>query len=313
MRLGRFGEYILNRANNMSKSKFLFLALVAVIGSCVAALAVYGVVTGGLPWGHKRSSADVKAANEIHLQNAERKAVEAVGRRASEFSSFIDSKKIGAKPFSLDIVSFYGKWRALKSKLPWTDKDGHRDYVIEKFNEHIFSAQELSNAIKRSIEGGIKDIELIENNLAVSLRQELLGRSLAPSEVSTAEAEFRKSVDTLLAASNKDVAMATGNLVVSEVTAQLATQLLIRLGVSAGILATGVANSWWSFGGAFVIGALVDVIWEWFSKPAESIERVMVAQLDQLSLKGSSSIRDDLTKVANARSVLWREAAKGAL
>ncbi|MGB4911881.1 MAG: hypothetical protein WBO95_07045 [Candidatus Dechloromonas phosphoritropha] len=102
----------------------------------------------------------------------------AINRRSLELASFIDSRKHGAKPFAEDIVSWHGKWRAVAPYLPFTAKDGHKKFVENKFEKHIFTQDELLSAMKLSIENGAKDIEGIENNLAVSLRTEIQGRSL---------------------------------------------------------------------------------------------------------------------------------------
>ena len=104
----------------------------------------------------------------------------------------------------------------------------------------------------------MKDIEEAENELAVALRQEILGRSLAQDEIPVAAEEFKKAVTRLVTVSQWGATKSAGKLVVSEVEAGLATQVLIRIGVSASILTTGAANSWWSVGGTLVIGLLLD-------------------------------------------------------
>jgi hypothetical protein len=297
----------------MTKANFVILSLVAVIGASIAGIAAYRIATGNSPFEHKRTKAEIDAACQIHLQNAERKANEAVSRRAGEFSSFVDSRKPGAKPFSEDVVSLEGKWNAGKAMLPGMDKDGHRTFIIEKFNEHIFTPVDLANAMKRSIEGGVKDIEGIENELAVSLHKEMSGQPVSTSEIPKIGADFRSTIDTALAASRKDMKLAAGSLVASEVIAQIGTQVLLRLGVQAGILAAGVANSWWSFGGALVIGVAVDAMWDYVTKPAQSIEQEITTELTKLSLNGNGAIRGELTKLVAQRSELWKKTVKEAL
>jgi hypothetical protein len=293
----------------MSKAKFLSVALTAVVLLAFGAIWAFNAFMGKRPysgsWEPKRPHAEIEAACQAYVNVAETKAREAIQRRSQEFSDFIDSRKPGAKPFSKDIVSLYGKWRAMSPYIPFTDKDGHKKYVVEKFDQHLFNAQDLAAAIKRSIEGVVKDIEQAENELAVALRQEILGRSLAPDEIPVAAEEFKKAVTRLVTASQWDAAKTAGNLVVSEVVAQVATPVLIRMGVSAGILATGAANAWWSVGGAFVIGILVDVIWEWIDDPAGDIERTMVFALDDLAIKGAGAISDEMVKILDARQKLW--------
>lgn len=301
----------------MSKTKFFILSLVAIVGVTFGAIWAFNALSGSTPYSTpeppKRDPAELKAACQQHVRDADRKAAEAIAKRSREFAAFIESKKPGAKPFSKDIVSFYGKWRAVKPYLPFTQENGHKEYVEEKFAKHIFSRSDLAAAMRLAIEGSIKDIESIENELAVALRQEVLGRPLAPDEIPIAAEQFKKAIEQLVAASQRDAAKAAGSLIVSEVAVQVATQVMIRLGVSAGILATGAANSWWSFGGALVIGVVVDLVWGWIDDPEGDIEREMHVALDRLSSQASSAINEEMNKVVAQRSEIWTETIEGIL
>ena len=293
----------------MSKSTFLLSTLAAVVVIAFAAIWIFNAITGSKPYSGpiKRPRAEIQAACQQHLRDADRKAVVAIAKRAAGFASFIQSRKAGAKPFSNDIVSWYGKWRAVSPYLPFTDKDGHKRFVVEKFGQHIFTTVELASAVKLAVEGSVKDLESIENELAVALRQEILGRTLAPDEIPVAAEEFKKAIERIVAASQWDAAKTAGNLVVSEVASQVGAQVLIRLGVSAGILATGAANSWWSLGAAFLIGIVVDAVWEWVDNPAGKIESATNAALDNLSSQGSTAIREEMTKALFKRSEYWKK------
>lgn len=299
--------------NTMAKAKLLFFWLFSIIAVSLVGIVAYRSATVKLPLDHKQSRATNDAAFEILLQNAKRNAADAVSKRSAEFSEFINSRKIGAKEFSEDVVSFQGKWAAVKPMLPGTAGDGHKTYLVEKFNQHIFTPDALKNATNRSITGGIRDIELIENELAIALRQEILGRSLSPSELPIVTAEFKNAIDAMVLASKKDVTMAAGSLVTSEVVSQISTQVLIRLGATAGIFGVAAANSWWTLGAAMVIGIAVDAVWDYVTQPAKAIEKEMVLELEKMSLNGSAVIRSELTKVVVARSLLWQKTVKDAL
>ena len=197
--------------------------------------------------------------------------------------------------------------------LPFTDSEGHKKYVSDKFGEHIFNSHDLASAVKRSIERSILDIDGIENELAVALREEILGRSLAPDEIPIAENDFKSAVNQLVAASQWDVAKSTGKLVVSEVVSCVATRVLIELGVSAGILGAGAANSWWSLGVSLVIGFIVDFIWEWVDDPAGDVEKKVVEALNDLSRNGRLAIQNELVQVLNTRRALWAKTVKEVL
>jgi hypothetical protein len=299
----------------MPKIKFILLSLVAIVCLTFGAIWVFNALTGSIPYSTpeppRRDPAELKAAFQQHVRAADRKAAEAIAKSSREFAAFIESKAAGAKPFSKDIVSFYGKWRAVKPYLPFTQEGGHKEYVEEKFAQHIFSTSDLANAMRLAIEGSIKDIESIENELAVALQQEVLGRTLAPDEIPIVAVEFKKAIEQLVAASQRDAAKAAGSLIVSEVAAGVATQVMIRLGISAGILATGAANTWWSFGGALVIGLVVDLVWGWIDDPEGDIEHEMNVALKNLSLQASSAINEELGRVVAQRSKIWAKTIEG--
>ncbi len=277
----------------MGKARFLFLSLMAVVCLSFGAILLYQI--------------GLEACGNRHVREAETKAISAVAHRSTEFAEFIDARKSGVKAFSQEIISLYGKWRVVKSYLPFADGDGHKKYIIEKFDEHIFSQKDLSSAIQRSIEESLKDLDGIENELAVAVRQELLGRSLSPDEMPLAADEFRKATRRIIEASQWDAAKAAGQLVVSEIVSTIGTQIFIRLGVSSAILATSAANSWWSFGSSVLIGLVVDSVWEWYDDPAGDIEREMITALDNLSSNGARAINDELLKIVAERRERWNK------
>jgi hypothetical protein len=281
----------------MKKAKFLLLSLIVITGVSLGSIWLFNVVMGDVPNKYQRSHAYVQKALQQHIREADRKAADAISKRVSEFTSFIDSRKSGAKPFSEDVVSLKSKWLVFKSKFPFTDKDGHKNYIVQKFGQHIFTQEDLALAVKRTVEASIKDLDGIENELAVAMRQEILGRTLRPDEVPIASDKFKSAIALLVTASQWDVTKSVGSLVVSEVAAQVATQVLVRVGISGGILAAGAATSVWTAGAGMAIGLVVDAIWGWIDNPAEDIEREMIQALNRLSSESSAAIRDEMNKV----------------
>ena len=298
----------------MHKTAYWLLTIVATVLLSLLAVSRYHALTdevrGWEPAALEtpsRSRAELEAACALHVTEAHLQATEVIAKRAAIFWSYVHSRKRGVRGFSRKVVSMYGKWRVVKPHLPFTNSNGHREFVIYEFNRHIFTARDLGRAVQRAIEDTLKDLEAIENDLAVTLRQEILGRSLAPDEAPVAAEEFRLAVERMVAASQWDATKSAGSLVVSEVAAQVATQVLVRLGISAGILTAGAANTWWSFGGALVIGVMVDLVWEWVDDPAGDIEREMTDALDGLARKGSTAIKAELLEILEARCAFWRE------
>jgi hypothetical protein len=156
-------------------------------------------------------------------------------------------------------------------------------------------------------------VEGIQNRLAVKLRHEIAGSASADFNSDGVADQFRNSIEELVAASRWDAQKSAGSLVVSEVVSTVGTQVLIRLGVSAGILGAGAANSWWSFGGSVVIGLAADVIWEWIDDPTGDVEREVVGAIEKLAQKCDSALAAELLALADAKCALWNKAADSML
>jgi len=181
--------------------------------------------------------------------------------------------------------------------------------VQEKFSEHILSEADLAAAMRRAINGSIKDIEQIENELAVHLYQEIMGRSVLPNEIPIVEEHFSKAVEELVAAARHDAAKAAGNVIVAEAVSQIATKVFTRLGVSSGILTMGASQSWWTFGASFGIGILASIIWEWIDDPVGDIEVGVTSVLSHLSAEISAAFATEMNMIISQRSEIWRNSS----
>lgn len=298
----------------MIRVRFLSVGIAAVFGVALAAVALLDAVFEPMPYAAlttvARSRAEILEACDVHVRAAEVEAHAAVGRHAAEFASFIDERTSGAAAFSREMVSWQSKWRVIKQYLPFTDADGHRKYVEEQFAKHIFSEAEIAGATQLAVAGSLKDLEAIENRLAVQLRAEIDGSSAGEIEVSAAEAQFAAAIDTVVSASQWDAAKTVGNLAVAEVAATVGTQVLVRLGVSTGILGTGAASSWWTLGSGLLLGLVVDAVWQWVDDPAGDIERETVAALESLANDGAVALRSELGAVVTMRAGLWNQAVQ---
>jgi hypothetical protein len=105
------------------------------------------------------------------------------------------------------------------------------------------------------------------------------------------ETELRARYDDALS----QAVAATGNGLRSDIATQLVsliagevlTQVATKLGISAGILGTGAASSWATFGVGLVVGLIVDQIvswvWDWYADPTGSLVLQLNTKLDRLN------------------------------
>jgi hypothetical protein len=281
----------------------------------VTGLLVLGI--GGATWWKiQRDRESAAQAKAVHLVSARRFVDEAsshadaaVVRRAAEFRQFIVDRKKGVRPFSEKVVGFYSTWRLIKQKLPFTS-DTHAQFVQYEFAMNVFRPEALAGELQRTIEAALKDLEAEENGLAVKLRQEVVGTNLPPAERTAVEAEFRTLLSKLSRESKWDTGKNLGEFVVREIVSAIGTQVLIRLGVQAGIIGAGGLSGWATFGITFVVGVIVERIWAWIDDPAADIERVTAAELDRLAVAGEKAIADELRLQVQQRRLLWDRATQ---
>ena len=155
----------------------------------------------------------------------------------------------------------------------------------------------------------MKDVESIENELAVILEREIFGQALSPDGAPIATKEFKEVVERMAAASRRDVAKYPVDLVVTKVAERVVKKVLVRLGGSGAILTAGTVNSWWSLGATFLIGIVVDQVGEWIDDPAEGIEREVNAALGSLSQDASVIIEEEMHRTLSQRREFWDRAA----
>lgn len=298
----------------MKKQGFFLLGLLLVLGLSVGAAWLSSSVSGSKPYvsefESKRSRAEVVEACHAHIQQALANGSASIDGRAAEFASFIEGRKAGAGPLSRELVSWYGKWRAVKPYLPFTDSNGHKEYMEETFAKHVFTREEFSDMTRRVVTESAKDLEGVENRLAVAIRQEIASGGPVAVDASIATQEFSGAIEQVKSASQWDAAKAGGSLAASEVVAVVGTQVLMRLGVSAELLAAGAVSSWWTLGAGIVLGLIADLVWEVIDDPAGDIERDTLAALDQLATNGSGALRDELRAVLTQRRELWEKAVE---
>lgn len=244
------------------------------------------------------------------LQDAGNRAAKVINDRNDELLRSINAHHSGIRAFAEEITSLHGKWEVMQDWLPFTDPEGHRKYVAQQFEVHVLSRAGLARLVRIALEGSIKDLDAIQNELAVALRQELLGRALEPGEILMAEAAFRTTMKELIDAAKGDALKGATSLVVSEIASQVGIRVMLRLGVSAGFIGAGAVNAWWSFGASVIIGFVADELWSWIDDPVGDIEREVHNALQTLASKVGLSVREEMMKFVTQRRMQWKTIAE---
>ncbi|MGC3971470.1 MAG: hypothetical protein QM775_30255 [Pirellulales bacterium] len=208
----------------------------------------------------------------------------------------------GVKPFAEAVLSLRGKWEYAKSRLPTAEDDQHLKFLSSKFEEYVFKFDDLKVLIEHAIGGYVSRVQGIEGSLLVDVRADLSEGELAAAGLpkflasdAAFRAEFQKALETAAAGVAADFKTSVSREVVSFVAGEIAAQIAVRtatavaarLGVSAGVLGTGAASSWGTFGLGLVAAVVVDVAISKVARWAgyDPVERV------------SASVRNTLTQV----------------
>lgn len=257
-----------------------------------------------------------KAWDQIQprLDAADAASRAAVDEQLAGIDDFFRVTDAGVKPFSEAVLSLRGKWEYAKSKLPTAEDDQHLRFLSGKFEEYIFKFDDLKVLIERAIGGYVSRVQGIEGGLLVDVRADLSEGELAAAGLpkflasdAAFRAAFQQALETAAAGVASDFRTGVSREVVSFVAGEIAAQIAVRtaaavaarLGVSAGVLGTGAASSWGTFGLGLVAAVVVDVAiskvakWAGYDPVARVSEKVQatLAQVRSLLVDGNPDAR----------------------
>jgi hypothetical protein len=216
-----------------------------------------------------------------HLKEADEASADAVVKAAQRINDFFDSRYDRSLDFAEESLSLTSKWRLIKSRLPGTDAEGHREFLRERFEAVVFSRKELAGVIESAVEEFVQAIRGIENALLVKARADIGDDDLSPLRNEFAfrsdeafRREYAKSLQGVADIAGKDLGVAVGREVVSWVAADmvtgigvsLTTKVATRLGISAAILGSGVGSAVATLGVGLVAGVVIDMLIDWVLK-----------------------------------------------
>lgn len=286
----------------------LAAASLALMG--LGGFALYRALNSQSPTSRPNPAA-IRAAVERHISESTARANQSAAIRAAEFEAFIQDRKTGLVGFSKDVTSYKSTWLAIKGKLPFSDANEHRRFVEEAFGKWLFTPSQLSERVAGIVKAFEQDLLEEQNNLAVLIRQEIGGALLPPRDAAAVHQDMARAVATAAGSAQSGTTARVGSLVVSEAVAAIASQVLVRLGVTVGILSAGAASSWWTLGAGVAIGFAVDAAVKYSKNPEEDVRKDVERALDEFALAGKDSIKKELEQAAGKRSTFWHEVAKG--
>lgn len=268
------------------------------------------------------------------LSEADTQSEAAIAPRLLTIQTMFDKGRAGAKPFAVEALSWSGKWALVQETFGIGDRDAHKRFLQQAFVRHVFSEQEVKDALESAVRGYLVDLESIEGKMLVQLRADLegIGGSAVPTGLRNDPA-FRREYEQLskqVASTLKidlglTVGREVGSLIASEVATTVAMQAAragaAEMGVEAGILSSGVASSIATLGVGLIVAIIIDHIFDAILKssgydPAQQIANEVTKSLTKMEASliresglfaKSGSMRAELKKLHENRSQMRRE------
>jgi len=211
---------------------------------------------------------------EPRLDEADRASRAALDEQLAGIDDFFRARQAGVRPFAEEVLSLGGKWEYAKSTLPTAEADAHARYLNEKFETYLFRIDDLKQTLEQAIGGYVSRVQGLESKLLVDVRADLSDKQFAAAGLPTVlvsdeafRAEFARLLQETAAATSADFRVSMSREVTSFVAGEVAAVVAVRiasavatrLGISAGVLSTGAASSWATFGLALAAAVVVDV------------------------------------------------------
>ena len=208
-----------------------------------------------------------------NLDAADVAAQKMIRKYCDRVDDFFAERKKRARGFAEDALSYRSKWAFAKSKLPFTDGEGHNKYLHELFETKIFTAKELEEFLQSVVKGCVIELQGIEGDLLVKIRADIGDDALGVMKDDvrfSAEAALRKKYAGAVADAamtlkkdlpvwgGREAAAWVGADLTAPIIHSLAVSLIGRLGLSGGILGSGAASGAITLGGALVAGLIID-------------------------------------------------------
>lgn len=262
-----------------------------------------------------------------HLSWADQECERVLEEHLKVIDTFFADAKKNTHGFADEALSWGSKWRLVVDYVPFTSGEKHGSFIGGKFEEFVFKPEQFEDAVKQVVASYLKHVESIEGQMLVRIRADVADFPAAYLIGQIDESSMRGAYDQALArameATGSNLRADVATELVSIISGEVLAQVAIRLGASAGILGTGAASSWATFGVGLVVGLIVDQIvswvWDWYADPRGNLAgelNVKLAEISRLIVDGSDGVvglREQLRQFAQGRSGVRSQAVMSLL
>ena len=297
--------------------------LVGLILALVIKAVLLGGGSSGVPY-----PVEVQSPHEIvqrHLQWAEQERAAGAEPHLRPVREFFEAARMGSRAFAEDSLGWDSKWTLGQDYL--TGSNEHPAYLQSRFDLRIFRWDDLDQLLNQVVASYLKHLDDVDSMMLVRLEQDLATLPSSSFAMGVDQEKLHIVLDEALA---QAVAMAQGDFrgmigreLVSFVVGEVLTVATASLATSAGILGTGAASGWATFGAGVVVGLIVDaVVTEIYSQTFNPIGELsdklnaQLTQMESLIVDGATDapgLRGSLNSVAMRRATAIRQSVETAV
>jgi len=265
----------------------------------------------------------LRERTKTHLDWAESECQRAISEQVKHFGRYLAGVKDNTPALADEVLGWGSKWRLITDHIPFIGTDqAHEEFIRDAFHKHLFTKEGLEAQVRSVVKNYLESVKGVESQMLVKIRQDIgdLPQGVIIFQVNKdklhelLEKAMSLARDRAGAELREEAAKQIVSLVVGEVLAHAA----VRLGVSGGILSTGAASGWVTFGVGVVAGVVVDqavsMVWDLVADPRGELARTIALKIDEIQeaiVEGTSSapgMRIRLEQLARERAVARRSA-----
>lgn len=281
-----------------------------------------GGKTSGIQIVAPKKPTDLQAIAAPHLQVASERSHQIIDDQLAPIDTFFQSTKEGTAKFAELSLGWGSKWRLVADSIPYTQGDRHSEYLRSKFEEFVFTPEQFEKVIRQSVDGYLAELRSIESKMLVDLKADLddfpADSALRRLDATQWQDSFDDAIAKATAAASDQIGSDVATQLVSIITGEVLAQVAVRLGVSSGILTTGAASGWATFGVGVAIGLVIDqlvtIAWDHWSDPKGKLTKQLNMKIQEINIlirNGDSQVqglRARFRQIADQRAVLRKDA-----
>ncbi len=223
------------------------------------------------------------------------KASEAAEASLGSHTEAVKQAILARKEHSGDVADKITGYSAMWTRV-WDGEEALKEHVNKVIAANLISEEWSMKLISREAAGFIVELRDVEDALA----RETGCHSLSSTPDHKGDGNTKP-----LSPDDLQLTDAMQKQLLADLASFIGAEAATQLAVSTGILATGSAFSWGTFGISLGVGIVVDVIVRWIMDPSEKVEQQLNEALDKAAEEQSAQFRKAMEGLLDKRREHW--------